>query len=126
MMRAITRLVPCVVCLLLLAGVDCSLMSRTLVAQSHRIAPSPSSLFRPLPPTSIVELLAEMDHQGRSDYAVEGAIIGAVAAGSALAFVGSQHCESDCGLDKTALGFVVGAVLGAIPGLLIGGMIPKT
>lgn len=61
----------------------------------------------------------------RNDYAIEGMLIGAGALGIAVAVVGSQHCESDCGLDKTVLGFVVGAALGAIPGLLIGGLIPR-
>lgn len=97
----------------------------TLEAQAKRIAPYPSSVFAPEATLSSPYPGAIVNGTGSSTYAVEGLLLGAAVGGTALALVGMQHCESDCGIDKAALGFLVGAVLGAIPGLLIGGQFTK-
>lgn len=63
------------------------------------------------------------------DYRYEGAIIGGVVFGGALAILGHGLCESsDSSRDCTAsavLAFFGGGAIGALTGLLIGGAIDK-
>ena len=59
------------------------------------------------------------------DHRWEGAAIGALLGGVTLAYVGARVCEHDCTL-RASGAFVGGAILGGFPGLLIGGLFPKS
>ena len=66
----------------------------------------------------------------RPTYWEEGAIVGGVAGGVSIGFLGYVACGlseqpgRNC-LGMTLLGSLFGAALGAIPGALIGGAFPK-
>lgn len=95
-------------------------------AQDRPIGPRASLLFTVDGQEETSQFRPTAGPHWRDTYAIEGMLIGAAIGGTAIVYVGVTHCESDCGLDKAVLGFAAGAILGAIPGLVIGGMFDRT
>lgn len=97
---------------------------------AQRLAPEFARLAEPWSSEPTTRTVAVFGHP--DDYRWEGVLVGGVAGGVSLAFVGANMCSFDspdptvgCIVGSAMLGLVLGGVVGGGLGGLIGGLIPK-
>lgn len=113
---------------LFILGALIILVPRTAAAQAAQLRPAPSELFRPMSGSASPDTLNLPKTYWKEGAVMGGAIVGVQ--GARFGYWGCRDTDSggtgkNCGLSSIG-GFVGGFLLGAIPGMLIGGLFEKS